>query len=156
MAGEQEHTLLSRMLHWVYASQPSQRAKMRLWLGQKLLHFGKHPNKSLAVVPMLDVTAQIVRGFNGASSDGALSSSSSLDEAHLQLLHGVILPLHNTNTFYEWRDQSPLLQTYHASLVHCILEFLKRDSSLLHSVSPHARPFVRPSSTSLALRLSLY
>ena len=148
-AGEHEHALLSRTLHWVYASQPSQRATLRLWLGQKLMHFGKNPNNSLAVGPLLDVTAQIVRGFKRASSDTALSplSSSSLDAAHRQLLHCVILPLHNPSTFFEWRDQLPLLQTYHTSLVFCILQFLGRDSSLLSSVSPSVRPSVRLSSS---------
>ena len=156
--GEDDHAMLKLTLHWCYASQPRNRPAIRQWIGNTLAQFAKYPNKRLAVAPILDVTAQIVRGFGvqveegrrgaeggkegdaGSGGVAATSSSSSctvlppLDSTHRQLLLAVILPLHRPNTFFEWRDQLPLLQTYHSSLVYCVLQFLERESALLDAV----------------------
>ncbi len=60
-----------------------------------------------------------------------LPAAAPLSPAALGLFRGALLPLHRPNKFFEWRDQLPLLQTYHAPLVKCLLLFLARDPSLL-------------------------
>jgi hypothetical protein len=37
------------------------------------------------------------------------------------LLHSVLMPLHAPNEMVEWRDQVPVLQGYHESLVRCMV-----------------------------------
>jgi hypothetical protein len=43
-----------------------------------------------------------------------------------ELFRSVLLPLHRPNGFFEWRDQLPLLQTYHEPLMACLLQLLRR------------------------------
>lgn len=55
------------------------------------------------------VLGQIIKGFRLPLTD-----------VHRSLLLSSLLPLHKSNEMYEWRDQIPLLQTYHEPLVFCI------------------------------------
>jgi hypothetical protein len=43
-----------------------------------------------------------------------------------RLLHDVLLPLHKPNAMVLWRDQLPVLQVYHESLVRCVLALVDK------------------------------
>ena len=74
---------------------------------------------------------QIIQGFSEASSESKASEGASEDSAVpselLELYREVLLPLHRPNGFFEWRDQLPLLQTYHEPLMACLLALLRRN-----------------------------
>ena len=75
---------------------------------------------------------QIIQGFSDSSSESKDSASSSEESAVpselLDLYRDVLLPLHRPNGFFEWRDQLPLLQTYHEALMACLLALLRRNN----------------------------
>lgn len=50
------------------------------------------------------------------------------------LLASIILPLHTPNEMVQWRDQIPVLQTYHESLVRCLLRLVDRDEQALKAL----------------------
>ena len=67
----------------------------------------------------VQVLGQIIKGFG-----------SPLTSTHQSLLINNLLPLHQNNEMYEWRDQIPLIQLYHEPLVFCLMQYLERDQSL--------------------------
>jgi len=52
-------------------------------------------------------------------------------QGYKHLLAAIILPLHAPNEMVQWRDQIPVLQTYHESLVRCLLRLVDRDEHAL-------------------------
>lgn len=55
----------------------------------------------------------------------------SVTHGYKHLLVSIILPLHTPNEMVLWRDQIPVLQTYHESLVRCLLRLVDRDEQAL-------------------------
>jgi hypothetical protein len=45
----------------------------------------------------------------------------------LDVLHDLLLPLHKPNEMVLWRDQVPVLQTYHEPLVRCLVKLVEKD-----------------------------
>lgn len=68
---------------------------------------------------MLKILHAIIAGFQVTSSH----------EVYLQrreLLLDVFIPLHLPNEMIEWRDQIPVLQTYHEDLVKCVIALTQK------------------------------
>merc|ERR1712107_135246 len=57
-----------------------------------------------------------------------------LEDSYSHLLLNVLLPLHKPSGMVLWRDQKPILGLYHESLVQCIGNIVKLDTSLVGKV----------------------
>lgn len=57
-----------------------------------------------------------------------------------ELLVDVLIPLHLPNEMVEWRDQIPVVQTYHEALVQCVVLLAeKTDEGYYHQRPLHSR-----------------
>lgn len=135
---------IKRMLHWIYRSNVSLRKYLRTSIGKLVVRladqidFGSGIDSQIAkrpisnsnsdardtrghVMHLLEVLHSVIAGLDAASDSNA---------AHFnfgRLLHDVLLPLHKPNAMVLWRDQMPVIQVYHESLVRCVLCLVDRD-----------------------------
>lgn len=138
---ETEHVYLKQIIFWCYNKFPSLRPVLRRAIGQTLKTFLLIATRTVAVVAILEVLCLIMQGFRLP-----------LAHHHMQLLKGVLLPLHTVNRRIGGRggavaldlsagpptspmgrqtiDGQPILSLYHVALVQCELQMIKFDQSL--------------------------
>ncbi|CAM9104545.1 unnamed protein product [Discosporangium mesarthrocarpum] len=114
-----ETKLLRSTLYWLYSTFPNKRGLLRRKMGSILSQFANTPNRSTHVAQLLEVLREVIKGF-----------PQTLSEVHIDLLKSILLPLHRPNEMAVWRDQIPLLGTYHEELVKCMVPFFERQPSL--------------------------
>ncbi len=129
-------------MHWLYSHCLPLRAALRSQIGHQLLavhHYkgsiskfsvqGSDAGSSRAHVShFLDILCAVVSGLSFESADGEGGASSLLQSRSVsELLSDVLMPLHAPNEMVEWRDQIPVLQSYHEGLVRCLLRLVERD-----------------------------
>lgn len=51
------------------------------------------------------------------------------------ILIDMLIPLHRHNEMTQWRDQIPILQTYHENLVRCMMKLIEKDLELSKETS---------------------
>lgn len=115
-APEKEHAFLRNFLHLLYRDALKFRPLLRALLARFLAAFIHTGKKTMAVAPVLEVLGHIIKGF-----------ASPLTSIHRRLFVSLLLPLHENNDMYEWRDQLPVIQLYHEPLVFCLTQYLERD-----------------------------
>ncbi|CAM9303063.1 unnamed protein product [Choristocarpus tenellus] len=114
-----ERLFLRDMLYWLYEKFPDRRRQLRLQIGSLLSRFFLSPSRHTHIAEVLEVLRHVVKGF-----------APTLHQAHLRLLTDILLPLHMPNDMAVWRDQLPLIGTYHEELVKCIVPFIERQPAL--------------------------
>jgi hypothetical protein len=138
---------LKHLVHWLYSNCFPLRAIIRSQIGTQLLavhHYKGSINNSGSkfnvqggdagcsrahVSHFLEILCTIIGGLNSESAaDGEGSTSTLLQSRNIsELISDVLMPLHAPNEMVEWRDQIPVLQSYHESLVRCLVRLVERD-----------------------------
>jgi len=96
------------------------------------------------IISGLSITDPAQRSTHSESiTDGTIDDMDGVDawrdyrlvtHGYKHLLASIILPLHTPNEMVQWRDQIPVLQTYHESLVRCLLRLIDRDEQALKAL----------------------
>jgi len=96
------------------------------------------------IISGLSITDPAQRSTHSESiTDGTIDDMDGVDawrdyrlvtHGYKHLLASIILPLHTPNEMVQWRDQIPVLQTYHESLVRCLLRLVDRDEQALKAL----------------------
>lgn len=142
---------LKRLFHWVYSHRNADRPLLRHLLGKVILSTADTGAARASVVdggnskghvaPLLDLVYSIIAG---------LSVTTGGEETHCEqnmssLLHDILLPLHAPNEMVLWRDQIPVIQTYHEPLVKCVLKLVEKDGQLRAADGPTGTLASKPS-----------
>jgi len=106
-----------KWIQWVYQSRPDLRTSIRVNIGRTLAKLAHNFSKLAKVSFILDILHMIIKGMAPPLNMSSVQS----------LVYDVLIPLHVPNDMVEWRDQQPVLQTYHNSLVLCIIELVEKD-----------------------------
>lgn len=109
----EERPLLRWGLFATYSRALSKRSSLRATWGRELLEFERAPTWRWVIAPIL--------GALGCVIEGMATQSSTTDAVVSRLVTEILAPLHRPNEYAEWRDQLPLLSTYHADLSACIV-----------------------------------
>jgi hypothetical protein len=85
----------------------------------------------LSVCAMLSLSVHQLLGdiVAGVSQSPHAAAAAATAHQHRYLLVNVLLPLHSPNQMLEWRDQIPVLQPYHESLVRCLVRLVQWDQA---------------------------
>jgi hypothetical protein len=121
-----------KLIHWIYTYREEDRTVLRHALSKVILSSGESEiarptavdggNSKGHVAPLLDIVSCIISGMRvDAERDGEGEQSIA------SVLHDILLPLHAPNEMVLWRDQIPVLQTYHEPLVKCVLKLVEKD-----------------------------
>ncbi len=76
---------------------------------------------------------------NGSLGDDADSSNLIIAKVRYALLMEGLFPLHAPNEMVVWRDQIPIIQSYHEDLVKCIVGLCSRTEVMCHDVEGSER-----------------
>eukprot|EP00605_Chrysophyceae_sp_TOSAG23-4_P002472 GSChrysophyteH1.ASY1.ANO1.2731.1 assembled CDS len=110
-------------LHWLYAARPDLRPHVRSAFAAYLrapAAWGYDGGSAcLHIRPLLRVLLPILRGL---STTVHPSAQFAVCKA---LLFDVLMPLHAPNAMIDWREQQPVLGSYHRVLVLCVLRALQ-------------------------------
>ena len=152
------------LLRWIYVHVPTMRRSLRALLGSRLVKFSQCPDilKVVNINPMLRVSCMLQSPMYASALKKLLTTRIKYDvqllgdiiagvaplpknsnvhnklchqQLHLHLLMNVLLPLHSPNQMIEWRDQIPVLQLYHQSLVRCLVRLIEWDRANLENVN---------------------
>lgn len=144
-----------QLLHWLYLQCQQSRATIRAILGEALLSIsatdflrsykrkfgtdkGKYIQGESDMVSMVEVRSAF--GKDAGNSKAHVSHLLQLLicivsglQVPLQctdhaILVDLLLPLHEPNEMVEWRDQVPVIQSYHEALVRCTIKLIEKDS----------------------------
>lgn len=129
---------LKKLLHWLYTYRVEDRPEIRSLLGKELLEL--HGNATSGsvdagnsmghIAPLLDIMFHIISGFT-VTDPSKRQEVDQVDDINLiSTLNDIMLPLHRPNEMVLWRDQIPVLQTYHEQLVRCVLKLVEKDRAL--------------------------
>lgn len=88
------------------------------------------------VSQLLVVMHCVVNGLSLASQKSAVAQVDQLNVVR-QLVVDILLPLHEPNEMVLWRDQIPVIQSYHEILVKCLVAVIKKEEDYCRSI---ARP----------------
>lgn len=108
---------IATFLHWMYQNNVAARAKIRSVIGHLLLlnnrvYAGMDSGfRRIHVGKFLELLYNIIQGLPKGSLEHR--------HAYVDILKGLILPLHLPNDMIEWRDQIPSIQPYHETLMKC-------------------------------------
>jgi hypothetical protein len=78
---------------------------------------------------LLQLLHSIIGGFYILKDDESHHDNNLLRNIRSQLLHEVLIPLHQPNEMILWRDQTPILQNYHEELVRCVIALVESDNT---------------------------
>lgn len=103
-------------------------------------------SQCIRIASLLEVVSSIVEGWAPSGSVIASDSWNNGDGDEVQrmrqsmhaLLRHVLLPLHTPNEMEEWRDQTPLIQSYHEPLVVCISKLVDAERRLMTGLATTA------------------
>ncbi len=112
-ADPRERDLLKTILHRVYGKFLGLRAFIRKQINNAFLRFVYEQEKFNGIAELLEILGSIINGF-----------AIPLKEEHKLFLKRVLIPLHKAHT----------LQTYHAQLAYCVVQFIEKDPSLTDTV----------------------
>ncbi len=108
-----ERDLLKTILHRIYGKFLGLRAFIRKQINNTFLRFVYELEKFNGIAELLEILGSIINGF-----------AVPLKEEHKLFLRRVLIPLHKAHT----------LQTYHAQLAYCVVQFIEKDPSLTEPV----------------------
>lgn len=115
----------AHLLRWIYLHVCALRRPLRAALGARLVKYGQSPDilKVININPLLRLIGDIISGTSLGHD------RRQQQRAHRHLLASVLMPLHQPNQMVEWRDQIPVLQLYHESLVRCLVRLVEWGAS---------------------------
>lgn len=132
--------ILQHLLIRIYESRFDMRAIVRSHLIKYLLcvNYGSSRDREHTrgdggktrshVQYLLQVLQCIIRGFEVTESLDAFRT-------RRELMSEALLPLHLPNEMIEWRDQIPVLQTYHEDLVRCVILLAEKSDTGFYAAS---------------------
>lgn len=111
-------------IHWIYSKRCDLRATIRQLLYEALLFKGQAMSSPTVdagnsrdhVNDLLKLLLTIIDGF-----------IQPLSVANRDIMSNILIPLHLPNEMIDWRDQLPVIQLYHESLVKCCLKLIDKD-----------------------------
>jgi serine/threonine-protein phosphatase 2A regulatory subunit B' len=132
----------SKFLHWLYSNCIPLRPLLRQQLGNLLTFKGsvkgnlEGGDRYRHVEDLLKLLSSIIDGFQ-----------TPLTNEDLDIMRDILLPLHTPNEMVEWRDQIPIIQSYHGILVQTCVKLIHKDrssrlSSMIESSSSRLTLFV--------------
>lgn len=113
-----ERPLLRWGLFATYSRAVSKRSSLRATWGRELLEFERAPAWRWVIAPILGALRCVIEGM--------AMQSSTTDAVVSRMVTEILGPLHRPNDYAEWRDQLPLLSTYHADLSACMVSAIRK------------------------------
>ncbi|RYG59879.1 hypothetical protein EON64_19785, partial [archaeon] len=128
--------ILQHLIVSIYEHRADLRSSFRTQLMKRLLHTcrgGKVAaqdggNERVHVSYLLSILHPILRGMGGAQDlrhdllhehGSLMDRGSAATRLKMEIFFKVLLPLHQPNEMVAWRDQVPIIQSYHEELVRC-------------------------------------
>ncbi|CAD7952132.1 unnamed protein product, partial [Amoebophrya sp. A25] len=120
---EEDEELLYAILYTAYRDA-SGFARMRLrrdLIGKACREFVRFPHRNFCISPAIRVMAHILFQDDSAGSGTTPSKDENVSAAlRKRVAKEVVFPLHQTNRWYVWDRQIPLLKMYHTPLVRLL------------------------------------
>lgn len=91
--------------------------------------------------PLLEVLLTILSGLQTSSNSVSGNEAIGADIVSIgrELLVHVFLPLHTPVEMVEWRDQIPVISSYHEVLVKCMVRLVQKERACMTSISDHSQ-----------------
>ena len=123
-----------KWITWLYAHNTSCRSKLRVHVGKALSTLAFNYNPRADITGLLNLLTKIIEGMQIPVQKSVCD----------HICYGILAPLHIQNGMTAWRDQEPILKTYHNALVCCEIALIEKDlaSSSSSLLSPSSIPVV--------------
>ena len=105
-----------KWIEWIYAYNTSHRSKLRGHVGKALNAIAHNYNPRADTTGLLNLLTKIIQGMQTPIQEGVCE----------HICHGILVPLHTQNGMTAWRDQEPILKTYHNALVCCQIVLIEK------------------------------
>lgn len=143
----EERPLVRWGLYATYAWAPSLRASLRAKWGSELIEFARSPTWRWVIAPLLGALKCAVEGMPCGET------STHVVAAHV--VKDVLRPLHKPDDFAEWRDQLPLVGTYHAELSACMVAAVRTGAVGVEALAAVIEAWPNTSSASTSKEIAL-